>query len=197
MAATNSSYLPPEIVEEILALLPIDSIQRFRFLSKSWFSLLAIKFELPKKLLRCRREGDQFLFDAVVLPEYSGDVKDTVYTGPELQGGIRSYAFVGSCNGLVCLQRKKQFFYAKCTKELEMLVLNPVTGICRKLPERRHYYPYVYGFGYDSASDAPPSPPDFLSGIGHHHHAHPLLMLFHLSLSRPLINYKLNIPLRL
>ncbi|KAJ4825243.1 hypothetical protein Tsubulata_029948 [Turnera subulata] len=153
MAATNSSYLPPEIVEEILALLPIDSIHRFRFLSKSWFSLLAIKFELPKKLLRCRRKGDQFLFDAVVLPEYGGDVKDTVYTGPELPGGIRSYAFVGSCNGLVCLQRKKQFFYAKCTKELEMLVLNPVTGICRKLPERRHYNPYVYGFGYDSASD--------------------------------------------
>ncbi|KAJ4825241.1 hypothetical protein Tsubulata_029945 [Turnera subulata] len=160
MAATNSSCFPREIVEEILALLPITSIHRFRFLSKSWFSLLAIKFEVPT-LLCCHREtkssdpltvlsNEQTLFNAVVLPDYSGDVKDTVLMVPELPGGIGSYAFVGSCNGLVCL---------RCTLKREIFVLNPFTGFCRKLPyvpfssKKWHYYPYVYAFGYDSASD--------------------------------------------
>ncbi|KAJ4834610.1 hypothetical protein Tsubulata_047645 [Turnera subulata] len=38
---TNINCLPPEIVEEILALLPIESIHRFRSVSKSCSSLLA------------------------------------------------------------------------------------------------------------------------------------------------------------
>ncbi|KAJ4824665.1 hypothetical protein Tsubulata_043669 [Turnera subulata] len=37
---TNINCLPPEIVEEILALLPIESIHRFRSVSKSCSSLL-------------------------------------------------------------------------------------------------------------------------------------------------------------
>ncbi|KAJ4835139.1 hypothetical protein Tsubulata_039684 [Turnera subulata] len=161
MAATNSSFLPPEIVEEIIALLPEKSIHRFRFLSKSWFSLLAIKYEVPK-LLCCRIKtgstdpftvcsNEQTLFNAVVLPGYGGSVKDTVYTVPELPAdGIRSYVIVGSCNGLVCL---------RCLSKREIFVLNPFTGICRKLPhmpffsEKWDRYPYVYAFGYDSASD--------------------------------------------
>ncbi|KAJ4825242.1 hypothetical protein Tsubulata_029946 [Turnera subulata] len=164
MEAINSSCLPPEIEEEILALLPFKSIHRFKSLSKSWFSLLTIKLKVPK-LLCCRRKAkssnpntissdDQVVFDAVVLPDYGCDVKNTVYMSPELSlelsllSGSFWFAFVGSCNGLVCLQ---------CLNKLEIFVLNPSTSICRKLPraplslEIWHYY--AYGFGYDSASD--------------------------------------------
>ncbi|KAJ4826998.1 hypothetical protein Tsubulata_044357 [Turnera subulata] len=41
MAAPNRSNLPPDVVEAILDLLPIKSIERFRSVSKSLFSLLA------------------------------------------------------------------------------------------------------------------------------------------------------------
>ncbi|KAJ4846451.1 hypothetical protein Tsubulata_006853 [Turnera subulata] len=160
MAATNTGCLPPEIVEGIIALLPYQSIRRFRFLSKSWFSLLVIKYEVPK-LLFCRETGStdpftkllnkQTLFKSVVLPGYGDNVIiDAVYLVPELQGGNRLYAFVGSCNGLVCLQ---------CLVKTEIFVLNPFTGICRKLPHLSsfsrnwRYRPYVVAFGYDSASD--------------------------------------------
>ncbi|KAJ4846447.1 hypothetical protein Tsubulata_006848 [Turnera subulata] len=88
MAAPNrSSYLPPDIVEEILDLLPRKSIDRLRSVSKSLFSLLAIKFNVPKPLY-CPCKGvsspsnygiksfvDQSLFTGVGLSDYIGDAK--------------------------------------------------------------------------------------------------------------------------
>ncbi|KAJ4851502.1 hypothetical protein Tsubulata_019400 [Turnera subulata] len=49
-AAPNRSYLPPDTVEEILDLLPFNSIERFRSVFKSLLSLPAIKFNVPKLL---------------------------------------------------------------------------------------------------------------------------------------------------
>ncbi|KAJ4835135.1 hypothetical protein Tsubulata_039679 [Turnera subulata] len=48
--APNRSYLPPYTVEDTLDLLPFNSVERFRSVSKSLFSLLAIKFNVPKLL---------------------------------------------------------------------------------------------------------------------------------------------------
>ncbi|KAJ4836746.1 hypothetical protein Tsubulata_005129 [Turnera subulata] len=137
MAAPNRnlSCLPPEIVQEIVDLLPIKSINRFRSISKSLFSLLAIKFKVQKLLYypcirdfppsNCGRESR-------LVSDYS--------TGRRLY-----YSFMGSCNGLVCLD-----VIFSSSKPPETFVWNPFTGICRKLP-RKDYY--AYGFGYDSASD--------------------------------------------
>ncbi|KAJ4823068.1 hypothetical protein Tsubulata_045885 [Turnera subulata] len=51
MAASNHSYLLlTDILEEILDSLPFKSIERFRSVSKSLFSLLAIKFNVPRLL---------------------------------------------------------------------------------------------------------------------------------------------------
>ncbi|KAJ4846448.1 hypothetical protein Tsubulata_006849 [Turnera subulata] len=167
MAAPNRSYLPPDIVEEILDLLPSTSINRFRSVSKSLFSLLAIKFNVPKLLYHPYRipsssmygiksSDDQGLFIGVALSDYSGDVNNRGYMAPELSGPNRYYSSVGSCNGLVCLQATNHCF------TWETFVWNPFTNICRKLPE----LPFTgvnplsdwrsaiaYGFGYVSASD--------------------------------------------
>ncbi|KAJ4846014.1 hypothetical protein Tsubulata_019565 [Turnera subulata] len=60
------------------------------------------------------------------------------------------YSFVGSCNGLVCVDVSDRYEADKW----ETIVWNPFTCICRKLPLRNYYaYGYFYGFGYDSASD--------------------------------------------
>ncbi|KAJ4846446.1 hypothetical protein Tsubulata_006845 [Turnera subulata] len=97
MAAPNRSYVPPDIVEEILDLLPSTSINRFRSVSKSLFSLLAIKFNVPKLLYHPYRipsssmygiksSDDQGLFIGVALSDYSGDVNNRGYMAPELSG---------------------------------------------------------------------------------------------------------------
>ncbi|KAJ4823138.1 hypothetical protein Tsubulata_048464 [Turnera subulata] len=158
MAAPKRSYLPPDIVEEILDLLPKNSINRFRSVSKSLFSLLAIKFNVPK-LLYCPRKGesspsnygikssdDQSLFTGVGLSDYIGNAKNRGYMAPsELSGPISFNSFVGSSNGLVCFDVTYNYYGRSNT-----IVWNPFTGICRKLQRRNNC---ALGFGYDSASD--------------------------------------------
>ncbi|KAJ4846445.1 hypothetical protein Tsubulata_006841 [Turnera subulata] len=158
MTAPNRSYLPPDIVEHILDLLPRKSIDRFRSVSKSLFSLLAIKFDVPKLLYRPRKgdprpsnygiksSDDQSLFTGVGLSDYSGNAKNQGYmAAPELSGPVSFDSFIGSCNGLVCLAVTDNYYGKSKT-----FVWNPFTGICRKLPHRNNY---AFGFGYDSASD--------------------------------------------
>ncbi|KAJ4851128.1 hypothetical protein Tsubulata_033607 [Turnera subulata] len=70
-----------------------------------------------------------------------------------LVGLDRIYGFMGSCNGLVCIDVSIQDVGGHYGK-WETIVWNPVTGICRELPLRNNYtYAFGYGFGYDSASD--------------------------------------------
>ncbi|KAJ4846662.1 hypothetical protein Tsubulata_038009 [Turnera subulata] len=160
-AAPNRSYLVPDIVEEILDLLPIKSIVRFRSVS----SLFAIKFIVPKLLhdpclpnfskFGMKPSDDPSLHSGVVLSDYGvGDVKNQGYMAPELLSegpDQRSYCFLGPCNGLVCLDVTNH------DGKWETFVWNPFTGICRKLPHRElpnrklphKCYIYAYGFGYD------------------------------------------------
>ncbi|KAJ4846450.1 hypothetical protein Tsubulata_006851 [Turnera subulata] len=182
MAAPNRSYLPPDIVEEILDLLPSISIDRFRSVSKSLFSLLTIKFNIPRLLyypyvkefspldyviksfddqgqlvhypnmtkfspLNYGIKSSEYrgLFTAVVLSGYSGGAKNRGYMAPELSRPLRFCCFVGSCNGLVCLDASNH-----CGAKWETIVSILLTGFCRKLPHKNHY---AYGFGYRWASD--------------------------------------------
>ncbi|KAJ4826999.1 hypothetical protein Tsubulata_044358 [Turnera subulata] len=56
----------------------------------------------------------------------------------------RSYSFlIGSCNGLVCFALRWD----------QILVWNTFTSSYRKLPDISRGRTYIYGFGYDSASD--------------------------------------------
>ncbi|KAJ4851127.1 hypothetical protein Tsubulata_033605 [Turnera subulata] len=166
VAAPDRSYLPTDIVEEIIDLLPMKSINRFRSVSKSLFTLLATKFNVPK-LIYCpfitnfspsnygiKSSDNPCRFTGVVLSEYSGHAKNQGYTAPVLSRQIVNampllplmfYCFIGSCNGLVCMDVSNDY-----GTKWETIVWNPFTGIYRKLPHRNHK---AYGFGYDSASD--------------------------------------------
>ncbi|KAJ4825217.1 hypothetical protein Tsubulata_044815 [Turnera subulata] len=182
MAAPNPSYLPPEIVEDILDLLPRKSIDRFRSVSKWLFSLLLIKFNVPKLLYHphkttkfspsnygIKSSDDPGLFTAVVLPDYCVGyvIKNRGYMPPELLSTgdpeETHFFFVGSCNGLVCLQ-------VYHNRNWEKFVWNPLTSVCRKLPHNSHAS--RYGFGYDLASNdykvfaATGPPQDYHSGDG-------------------------------
>ncbi|KAJ4824438.1 hypothetical protein Tsubulata_039803 [Turnera subulata] len=146
VAAPNRCYLPPDIVEEILDLLPFTSIERFRSVSKSLFTLLAT----PKLLYYpnttifspsnygCKSSDDHGLFTGVILSDYSGDVRNQGYMAPELSGPRRYYFKVGSCNGLVCL-RATTNNYGKW----ETFVRNPLISVCRKLPDLPSDNPYL------------------------------------------------------
>ncbi|KAJ4851129.1 hypothetical protein Tsubulata_033610 [Turnera subulata] len=166
VAAPDHFYLPTDIVEEIIDLLPMKSINRFRSVSKSLFTLLATKFNVPK-LIYCpfitnfspsnygiKSSDNPCRFTGVVLSDYSGHAKNQGYTAPVLSRQIVNampllplmfYCFIGSCNGLVCMDVSNDY-----GTKWETIVWNPFTGIFRKLPHRNHK---AYGFGYDSASD--------------------------------------------
>ncbi|KAJ4846463.1 hypothetical protein Tsubulata_006875 [Turnera subulata] len=172
MAAANLR-LPSEIVEEILTLLPSESIHRFRSVSKSWSSLLVseefqkMRFKsappelnFQKLLHRPRKKKHCTLYyeydyedDDYGMPlesfDYRGDEETpTEVTFPERRSVV---IFKGSCNGLVCLaQASPVNDYGA-----EIFVWNPFTGVYRKLPDLSDDMMMrgAYGFGYDSTAD--------------------------------------------
>ncbi|KAJ4838277.1 hypothetical protein Tsubulata_043339 [Turnera subulata] len=148
--------LPSVIVEEILAMLPIKSIHRFRQLSKSWSSFL-VSSEFQKlrnnnstppetnleKILQCSAVNDGYVIESLGC---LGKGEEPV----RLQFPTDKYVrFLGSCNGLVCVAVGDNESVVE-----EIVVCNPFTGIYRKLQDididRRIC---ACGFGYDSTAD--------------------------------------------
>ncbi|KAJ4828212.1 hypothetical protein Tsubulata_043068 [Turnera subulata] len=148
--------LPSVIVEEILAMLPIKSIHRFRQLSKSWSSLL-VSSEFQKlrtnnstppetnleKILQCSAVNGGYVIESLGC---LGDGEDPV----RLQFPTDKFVwFWGSCNGLVCVTVPD--FQSGV---VEIVVWNPFTGIYRKLQDIDHDRRIcACGFGYDSVAD--------------------------------------------
>ncbi|KAJ4848969.1 hypothetical protein Tsubulata_046350 [Turnera subulata] len=186
-SSTNNCHLPPKIVEEILSLLPNKSIHRFRSVSKSWSSMLVsvdfhqfrCKSTLPEKTIPrvLRFLGSCSLSEPspshrFVVSSYYPVVASSNSTGKTTSADplpiddtkecypfqkFWHRRFVGSCNGLVCLEHSLSKPAAKNHyPNLETVVWNPFTGLCRKLPHHVSCSDdgiYAYGFGYDSASD--------------------------------------------
>ncbi|KAJ4826456.1 hypothetical protein Tsubulata_023869 [Turnera subulata] len=175
--STNNCHLPPEIVEEILSLLPSKSIRRFRSLSKSWSSLLvSLDFRQlrrrnstppPARILklRCRYYGSEcdpsnspchgFALSPYYPSKALRHTANTKESYPYQKFWVKR--FVGSCNGLVCLeQTHTKPEVKKNHPKLEIVVWNPFMGYYRKLSDSMITWfdrSYAYGFGYDSASD--------------------------------------------
>ncbi|KAJ4840025.1 hypothetical protein Tsubulata_029505 [Turnera subulata] len=64
-------------------------------------------------------------------------------------------SFVGSCNGLACLEHSRPMPVYNWNMEPGIVVWNPFTGLYRTLPDHDccFHLRYARGFGYDSASD--------------------------------------------
>ncbi|KAJ4840026.1 hypothetical protein Tsubulata_029507 [Turnera subulata] len=182
--STNNFHLPPDILEEILSLLPNKSIHRFRSVSKSWSSLLV---SVDFHFFRCKSTPPKKTILGVLslLPSYSQNNRSHRFVLSSLYPDALEHAdtkesypfqkllhcrFVGSCNGLVCLE---QYYYNHSKPEI--VVWNPFTGVYRKLPDHMSMLDrrYAHGFGYDSASDdykvfIATSPNDYGDGVRVH-----------------------------
>lgn len=152
-----AEYLPPELIVDILSMLPSKSLLRFRSVCKSWRSLISSSdFSLThfhnfnqqnsRNLVRCclwteKKEAytvhfnDQHLtLDTPI--EFPFNLHRDDY-------GTIFFTMIGCCNGVVCL-------YNERSKRNEILLWNP--SIRRKFtlgpPNCKQELTLVFGFGY-------------------------------------------------
>ncbi|GLT99270.1 hypothetical protein SLE2022_167170 [Rubroshorea leprosula] len=148
---------PRDTTAEILLLLPVKSLVRFKLVSSSWWSLISDPFfrrthfnraiqnpELCSQKALLSTSSRFMFFDPEESFEVDGNsVVDLLFPAETRHPHLR---IVGSCNGLVCLvsSRSRDFF-----------LWNPSTRDCNELPDAcsPQGNRYAYGFGYDSFSD--------------------------------------------
>ncbi|GMI96161.1 hypothetical protein like AT3G23880 [Hibiscus trionum] len=153
---------PQEIVVEILSNLPVKSLIRLRYVSKSWESLITDPFFIKKHLKRTRKDPT-FSKQRVLMSTASAEpiqdsirsfclnaiYKDSIVNTTEIEYPsnevCRSHRIVGSCNGLICIATRKDTVF----------LLNPALRVFKKLPDLgfKHRGPCnsVYGFGFDAS----------------------------------------------
>lgn len=154
--------LPPEIITDILSRLPVKSLCRCKCVSPSWNFLISshhfakthlnrqANTNYPKHLnhniiLTCR---DHNLYSVNLTP-YFPIVRKLDF--PSLrQSEYKWVKVLNSCNGLLLLSDEGNS---------NLLLLNPSTGQCKKLPTLPVLdlvdgcYQYNCGVGYDSSTD--------------------------------------------
>ncbi|KAK4433147.1 F-box/kelch-repeat protein [Sesamum alatum] len=155
------SLLPEEIVEEILSRLPVQSLLKFRCVSRSWCSLIGSK-DFIKAHLEKSTKNTNFTHHRLVLnffpPHHTlkhcslqsllnEPVTDAFAFENPMYNPENSIRVVGCCNGLICiLIDRKRFF-----------LWNPSTRMSKKLPDiddkLKHGDITKFGFGFDDSGD--------------------------------------------
>ncbi|PRQ52350.1 putative F-box domain-containing protein [Rosa chinensis] len=181
-AHTDFGDYEEDVIAEILARLPAKSLMRFRCVCKSWRALISDSYFVKKHLSYGERgitESAQrliFMLDPPLaldcealksMEDYEAleSIKDDIHgPGPGAGGHfavsqldfpvtktISDFSYrvlVGACNGLVCVEVGYE----------AILLWNPCTRDSKVLPKPPRvvdskFSNYLYGFGYDSASD--------------------------------------------
>ncbi|KAL6536574.1 hypothetical protein OROGR_001818 [Orobanche gracilis] len=153
--------IPPEIIMEILARLPVKSLLKFRCVCKFWLSLISssqfIKIHLKNStdnlilsnhmllLTICNRNFDLRHCSVKSLMFEPHTVAYTI--DYPMKNHHSAVWVVGSCNGLVCV----------AIDEDDIFLWNPATRLSKKLPpvsvQLRQGFYYIWGFGYDESDD--------------------------------------------
>ncbi|PIN16733.1 hypothetical protein CDL12_10608 [Handroanthus impetiginosus] len=161
-ALRQISYLPEEIIEDILSRLPVKSLLSFKSISQSWHSLISSKHFI-KTHLETSTKNPTFAHHKILSYTWKSFIYELKYCSlPSLfsehityaircdfpiDSSVNSLRLVGCCNGLVCiLINKKEFF-----------LWNPATKESKKLPHvevtiGRWGFVAEHGFGFDKSS---------------------------------------------
>lgn len=135
--------IPPEVIElEILKRLPVKSLLQFKLVCKSW-NLLISNPDFISKHHHVRNLNED------VLLIWSRFQNKPVNLNPKLT------TIIGSIDGLVCFSN---CFADNNSEPMEILIWNPATKQCLKIPLVPDETVVVYffgfvGFGYDSIAN--------------------------------------------
>ncbi|XP_042056478.1 F-box/kelch-repeat protein At3g23880-like [Salvia splendens] len=153
--------LPNDVIIEILTRLPVKPLLKFKCVCKSWRALISstqfvaahLEFSKSAPNLTTHRLILKYRGNTTKQCSVNSILHQSVPEAFDLSCSLISERYrwvVGSCNGLVCLLIDKK----------EMILWNPSTGICKKLPDcgveinvGDYYSYYTSGLGYDKSSD--------------------------------------------
>ncbi|XP_057489499.1 F-box protein CPR1-like [Actinidia eriantha] len=146
---TQFPYLPEEIVLRILSKLSIDSLLRFRCVSKPWLSSIHdLKFKQQQVIVLSKRVEKWIIKSlSIQLIDHRGSIKDLPVPKPFMQP-TKLPEIMGSCNGILLVR-----------VGLDCFLWNPLNRCCIKAIsiERFRYnfngYFIVSGLCYDSYTD--------------------------------------------
>ncbi|KAA8516860.1 hypothetical protein F0562_017322 [Nyssa sinensis] len=152
------SELPADVVTDILSRLPVETLLRFRCVSKPWCALIDssdfIKFHL-KRSIETKNNLSIVLGDVNGLYTINFEwLDEAVKLDSPIEFKDCEIEVSGSCNGLLCLSNIEQ----------DIVLWNPSTRKCKKLPVAPIEFPrgfsildtcpfIVYGFGHDVVND--------------------------------------------
>ncbi|XP_047947195.1 F-box/kelch-repeat protein At3g23880-like [Salvia hispanica] len=152
-------HLPNDVIIEILTRLPVKPLLKFKRVCKSWRALISstqivaahLEFTKSARNLTTHRLILKYRGNTMKQCSVNSILHQSVPEAFDLSCSLLSerhqFWVVGSCNGLVFLLIDKK----------EMILWNPSTGICKKLPdfgvEINVGHNYTYGLGYDKSSD--------------------------------------------
>ncbi|XP_057434371.1 F-box/kelch-repeat protein At3g23880-like [Lotus japonicus] len=168
--------IPDELIREILLLLPVKSLMRFRFVCKSW-NLIISNPQFVKRHLRCSLDNNirDFAHIQLLSESYNAGNESldqsyvSIYSIPLLfssqKGNLypieSGYNLIGVCNGLVSFA-KRRYFYSENVSSYSCWVRlwNPITGLWSMSPpltfSRQPFEDNSddsFGFGYDCMNE--------------------------------------------
>ncbi|XP_058198269.1 F-box protein CPR1-like [Rhododendron vialii] len=157
------TLIPQEILTDILSRLPVKSLCRFKCVSTSWNSLISNPYFAKTHLNRTNTQNPKYLDDQrnIVISSslnlYSIDVGNANPTATKLDFPmLQNHAadsrvkVWSSCDGLLLVSYDDNS---------NLLLLNPSTRECKKLPAPSVVpnpvgtFGYGYGVGYNSSTD--------------------------------------------
>ncbi|KAL9165480.1 hypothetical protein ABFS82_06G173500 [Erythranthe guttata] len=161
-SAAAAAAFPEELIEEILSRLPVNSLLKFRSVSKSWRALISDKKFISAHLKNSSKNTNftlRRIISTIILPYYtlkhcslhsllSGPLTNAVDSDYPMKNPQNSVRIVGCCNGLVCIAVNGKHFF----------IWNPSTKKYKKLPDvddfiEQGLFITKYGFGFDESND--------------------------------------------
>ncbi|CAN0841661.1 F-box protein CPR1 [Linum grandiflorum] len=148
----ESSFLPEDVVVDILVKLPVKTLSRFKCLSTGIRNVIESPYFVAAhaELQRTNRTGIFVLTFSDKGTSTNHDSSVSCFSFPFLKSPNYPWLrYLGSWNGLVCLR--------VISVHTDMVLWNPATSkfsfAPHPPPPGRSFTKVVYGFGYDSVSD--------------------------------------------